>query len=147
MMNDLPEAKNAIVIVYPNVCHHCLRPQRDPYDVRITSIESIEEGWIACGKGHYNIERMCYDCGALYRAIAHAIPIQCAPFPCPKCDELQNLSYNIRNIKTFEDSFEFEIEIECNKCKKKKSLTKLLKKALEVIRIEVKPTGITIRNA
>ena len=166
MSNELSEAKEAIKVISPSGCHMCGRAQKYPYEIRITSIKSSEEGWIARGKGRYIewafaavrgrqrtaprdaiIDRYCPMCGKIYQAIEHTIPIQCAPFPCPKCGELQNLHYKIRSIITDEESFEFEVEIECEKCKKKKSFTKGLKKVLEVIKIEVKPTGITVRKA
>jgi C4-type Zn-finger protein len=73
----------------------------------------------------------------------HIIPIQCAGIPCPNCGKLQNLHYKIHDIKTSKYSFKFEAKIECKKCDMKKSFTKVLGKISEIIRIDVKPTGIT----
>ncbi len=91
--------------------------------------------------------RCCSNCHFIYRAIMRTIPIQCAEFPCPKCGESQNLHPKIRNIKTDLQTFEFEVEIECKKCKKKKSLTNLIQRLFEIVKIEVKPTGISIKQS
>ncbi|MCK4733852.1 MAG: hypothetical protein KAT65_15465 [Methanophagales archaeon] len=147
MRDELSEAKKAIRIVPFSRCPHCGTHNEYPY--HITSIESGEEDWIVHGKGSYNseIDIRCSHCAAIYRTIAHTIPILCAPFPCPKCGNLQNLDYNICSIKTYKDSFEFEVKIECKKCKKKISFTKVIEKVLEVVRIEVNATGISVRKA
>lgn len=150
MSGELSEFKEAIKVVSPSGCPTCGWGLKQPYDIQITHIESGKEGWTAHGKGRYYEEQRCPcpRCAALYNAIVHTIPILCAPFPCPNCNELQNLNYKIRSIKTDEDSFEFEADIECNKCKKKKSITKIIKKIFEVIKIEVKPTeGIIVKKA
>lgn len=147
MKNKLSEVKKAIRIVPSSICPHPSCMQEYPY--HITTIESGEEDWIVHGKGSYNseISIICPRCAAIYRTIVHTIPILCAPFPCPKCGNLQNLDYNIYSIKADNDSFEFEVKIECKKCKKKKSFTKVIEKVLKIVRIEVKATGISVSKA
>jgi hypothetical protein len=86
-------------------------------------------------------------CRAIYDAIMHSIPIQCAPFPCPKCHELQNLRYELTSVTTEKEEFEFEVVIECAKCQKKRSLSKALRKIFEIIKVEVGPTGISIKKS
>lgn len=138
--------EQAIRVVHPSGCNMCgFFTKKSYYEIRIVSVDSLAEGWVVRGKGH-TIERICPGCGQVYEALAYAIPIHCSSFPCPKCGELQNFHYRIQSIKTDKDSFEFEAEIECKECKKKKSFTKMIRKILNVINLEISPKGITVKS-
>lgn len=147
MNNEMSRPSNVIQFLSPPFCGHCTPQEPKPkfYDINIFSIESGNEGWIARGRGSL-IQTYCDRCGSIYNAILYTIPIQCASFPCPNCNEQQNFNYKIRSIITKENSFEFEAEIECSKCKKKKSFKKILTKILDVVNIEIQPTGITVKK-
>lgn len=140
------------IIVTPGGSQFCEahRPIRtDPiYGVSISTIRSKEDGWIAKGEGHI-LQGRCPrpGCSVMFQSVLRAIPIQFALFPCPTCKESQTFEPRIHSIEATNESFQFEVSIICKKCGKKKSLKKILEKILEVVKIEVKPTGITIKNA
>src|SRR5438105_15457683 len=102
------------------VCPKCRHENHliSPLNFKIFDIQSQEASWIMKGSGKFdadttqvlalNVTFRCDSCGSLYTPLAQAIPIECAPFPCPKCGEQQNLQYTIDHIATKKDSFSFE---------------------------------------
>ena len=82
-----------------------------------------------------------------YSMVMREIPIQCTEFGCPDCKEKENLEYQVESINVEKDNFSFNATISCKKCKTKKSLSKILTNLLKIIKIEVKPTGITLQKA
>jgi hypothetical protein len=147
MSDKLLETKHEIVVT-KDYCHSCARLFAPPFKVVVTSIESDDGGWTAKGKGRIiNRRCRCPRCKMIYETVMKAIPIQTAPFPCPTCGELQDFEYKVQSIEADRESFQFEVSIVCGKCSKKRSLKKILKKLFEIIKVEVKPTGITIKNS
>jgi hypothetical protein len=149
MSKSLQEVKQGIVVTSSGLyCQAHTQHYGPAYNVKITTIKSSDDGWIAKGGGKQVYMRcMMVGCSDMAESIMHAIPIQCAAFPCTTCGQTQNLKYEIRSIEANKSAFEFEVSIICGKCSKKRSIKKMLKKLLEIIKIEVKPTGITIKNA
>src|SRR6266699_6880479 len=106
----------------------------------IYDIQSQEAGWLMKGKGKFDADTTqvlalnatfrCAACGSLYTSLVQAIPIECAPFPCPNCGEQQDLQYTIGHIASEDDSFAFEAKISCKKCGNKKTLKNILQKIL-----------------
>jgi hypothetical protein len=136
------------LVVTNDYCYYCARSATPPFKVVITSIKSNEDGWIAKGKGRKIHRRCrCAGCHMMYEAMMKSIPIQTAPFPCSTCGDIQNFEYKVQGIETDRESFQFEVSIVCHKCSKKQSLKKILKKLFEIVKVEVKPTGITIKNS
>ena len=74
------------------------------------------------------------------------IPIETSEFHCPTCSEIETLEYLIQRIAKGPDGFEFEVLIQCNRCSKKRSLKKLLKSLMDVVKLEIKPTGIVLKK-
>ena len=142
-----PQAK--LVVTSPTGCSQCNYAEKYPFHISITSITAEDEGWLAKGEGHrMRVNRHCPLCGQSYQALINAIPILCEPFNCPQCGKSETLHYKVNNI-TIDDkhSFEFEVEIECKICSKKRSLKKAVKELFGIIKLEVSPTGISVKNA
>jgi len=115
----------------------------NPLLIEIRSIESKDDGWTAKGVG--SIESVkCTLCGMMYDAILHAIPIQCSSFTCQICGTNESLIYKVNRIDTAFHQFEFEVEINCNRCNKKRGLKSLIKSILDVVKIKVTPTSVTV---
>jgi len=148
-MTQEPLAEDAkLVVQTARGCRSCMRGEMHPNVMSISSIKAEEFKWVAKGKGLPEDNRtFCARCGALYREITHTVPILCEQFDCPKCGKAEKLHYKVNSITTEENQFEFEVEIECQGCSKKRSLKKILKSILEIIKLEVGPTGITVKNA
>jgi hypothetical protein len=138
-----------LIITTPLDCQQNLCRDINPaYSIKITSITANDAGWLAKGNGHTSRKwKTCEFCGATYMQLKHQVPIICASFDCPQCGKSEELSYKVKNITADEHSFEFEVEIECKVCKKKKSLTKTISQILSILKIEVNPTGISVKKA
>jgi hypothetical protein len=146
-----------------SLCKHCLVMQEGgsicpycdiynvaeaEYRIQISSMESAEDSWIAQGKGVLVMTTgECFLCGAMYEAIMKAIPIDCQPFRCPKCNELEHLEYKISKIDVKDWSFEFKVEIRCTRCRNKTSMKKIIKQILAILKIEIGSSGITVKSA
>lgn len=117
----------------------------NPDMIEIKSIESREDGWNAKGVGEIQ-QVKCPHCGMIYDAILHAVPICCSSIACPKCHKTEKLSYRIHRIDTAFHQFEFEVEIRCERCKKKRTLKRLIDSLLDVVKIKVSPTGVTVEK-
>lgn len=142
-MNNLPD--KAIRIQRPALCHHCADPSE--IDVSVVSIEQrTGNGWKLDGKGKVYIECQCPVCGMIYTAVKTAIPIECYSYSCPTCNETLNLEYKVCKIEPDNNDFSFEAEIFCKKCHGKTALAQVLKKILNIKKIEIKLTGITIER-
>ncbi len=140
-------------------CRHCFYEGRitPVFIFEIFDIQSEEAEWILKGKGNFdenttqtlNVYKTlrCKRCGELFVLLGKEIPVECAPFPCPKCGEQQDLEFKIEHIAMEEDSFTFEAKISCKRCNKKKSLKNILQKILEVVKISVGPTGVTVSKS
>jgi DNA-directed RNA polymerase subunit M/transcription elongation factor TFIIS len=74
------------------------------------------------------------------------IPIETSEFHCPSCNERETLEYLLQRIAEGPQGFEFEVVIQCKRCSKKRSMKKLLKSLMEVVKLEIKPTGITLKK-
>lgn len=115
--------------------------------IEIYAAEVDDEEWRAQGHGQI-ISRRCRTCSAKYSAILEAIPVHLGRFECPKCGSSESISYKVDRLdcsNVFE--FDFEVRIVCDKCRKKKTLSTVLKNILKVVRIEVGPSGVTVKNA
>lgn len=146
MGNELKKANEAIHIIYdPSLCSDCLRGMKHSGYEDIISIDVAEARdvyWVLQGSGQYR--GFCPQCGKLYVALEHIIPIECASFPCPNCNLLQNLEYKIQRIQVEKGTFQFEAKIICKKCNKKFTFQKTLEKIFSILKVTVGPTGITI---
>lgn len=142
-MNSLP--RKAIVIQEPELCHYC----RSHFgsDVTVMKIErNLSYGWRLDGKGAMHIECNCPVCGMMYTTVEKMIPIECDSYLCPSCNEASNLEYKVCKIERDNHEFTFNAEIFCKKCHKKNHLTQALKRILNIKKIEIKLTGITIER-
>ena len=74
------------------------------------------------------------------------IPIEASQFHCPSCNGAERLEYLIQRIAEGDKGFEFEVLIQCKKCSKKRSLKKFLKSVMDIVKFEIKPTGIEIKK-
>ena len=147
-LNDTEQEILMVMPLYRCFCGFYLYP----YEVWVSSIEKKEDGWMAKGGGvaTHEIKGHCLDptCAMMYETIIREIPIQCASFPCPVCGVAQDFEYKVQSIEAEKrESFQFIVSIICGKCSKRKTFKKVLKKLLEIVKIEVKSTGITIKNA
>lgn len=135
------------IIIHDVLCHYC-KTHYDS-DVMVLTIEQdVNSGWNLRGKGEIHTKCSCPVCGMMYTAVNRMIPIECDSYLCPTCNESSNLEYNVYKIERVQDSndFTFKANITCKKCHNKKTLTKVIKKILNIKKIEIKLTGITIER-
>src|SRR5215469_12836889 len=132
MSDERMEVKNAIRVSDP-ICPTC--GSNLPYQVSVDAIEAHDTAWVLRGTGKpksVKVQCSCPNCGQMFTTLMSMIPIECAPFPCPKCGHLQDLEYKVQHIQAEKDSFQFEAKIICKKCGNTKSFKEVLKKILEV---------------
>jgi len=115
--------------------------------VKISSIKIENDEWTARGRVEEPMNAGCPQCGKIYKAIMHSIPILCEPFKCPKCDSDESLQYKVKSITSAAEGCEFEASIACKICNKKRSLKRTIKSFFDVVKLKVGPTGITVENA
>lgn len=142
----VPARPEAIIVVEAIRCdssacelHHDVEPWAH---VSLESIQRSDDGWKAAGRAH------CPLCAFAATAIKKQIPVLAASFECPSCHHADTLTYIINNIVRDHEQnhFDFEVEIKCSKCSKKRSFKKALKAILDIIKIEIKPTGIEVKK-
>lgn len=142
-MSSLPDQK--IVFKQPDLCHHC--QSHYVSDVKIMTIEkNLSYGWRIHGKGTLHVECRCPMCGMMYTAAETMIPIECDSYLCPSCNDAANLEYKVCKIERNENDFTFEAEIFCKKCHKTNKFSHALKRFLNIKKVEIKITGITIER-
>ncbi|MGN2429022.1 hypothetical protein ACTFJG_24440 [Klebsiella electrica] len=142
-MNSLPNQK--IVFHQPDSCRHC---QSDYVsDVKVMTIEkNLSYGWKIHGKGALHVECSCPMCGMMYTAAETMIPIECDSYLCPSCNDAANLEYKVCKIERDENDFTFEAEISCKKCHKTNKFRHALKRLLNIKKLEIKTTGVSIER-
>ena len=87
-------------------------------------------------------------------AVMQSIPIEAAPFTCPQCGERKHLKYNVTTTCDDEGPappeqqrcFSFAMNIECTRCTRKRSIVTVVASSPDVIKIEIKPTGIVVQK-
>lgn len=146
-MERRSKSKSAeLIIQTPHVCRMCQEGIWHPR-VTINSIKADDSKWVAKGTGKTTSKYVrCLRCKAIYEHIIHTVPVLCEPFNCPKCGQSENLKYKVNSITTEKDSFEFEVEIECETCSNKRSIKKMLKSLFDILKIEVGPSGIIVKK-
>jgi hypothetical protein len=113
-------------------------------DVRV--IESRATGWLAKGVGHIYGSQRCPRCGMMYDTILRAIPIHCSTFTCPKCKAAEHLSFKVARIDAALHEFNFEVDIECARCNRRNSIKAAIKSVLDIGKIKVGPSGVTLEK-
>ncbi|MBN6367479.1 hypothetical protein JZL89_19185 [Providencia rettgeri] len=142
-MNNLSETK--FVIQEDKVCPHC----RDHFsnNIEVIKIEKKSSyGWQLSGTGTLEVKCHCPYCGQIYTSVSKIIPIECDSYSCPNCNESSHLEYKVCEIERNNDDFTFNAEILCKKCHNKNHFTQALKKILNIKKVEIKLTGITIER-
>ena len=81
----------------------------------------------------------------MFKAVQHAIPIQCEGFACPVCHKAENLTYEVTKVDN--DTLQFTATIKCKKCKLNRTVSKWLKKLLSIATIRVGPLGISAKES
>jgi predicted nucleic-acid-binding Zn-ribbon protein len=135
-----------------HLCTGCPEPN---FDIRILRIEETQGSWAATGEGWQKIDNVeyrkesCPGCGGIYTEILQKIPILTKAFKCPSCGEEEKMTHAIKHLYLKEDQihkleFNFEVEIKCTKCKRKRILGQLLSGLLKALKIEIGLTGIKV---
>jgi transcriptional regulator with XRE-family HTH domain len=117
---SLHEASESVVVTSPVTCgDRCCRLLRDreSYFVDVTSIERAERYWKVAGRGKIQQKCHCPLCGKVYSAIVYSIPIVCAPYPCPSCEESGTMVCTVESIQVSEEVFQFHALLVCKKCR------------------------------
>ncbi len=140
----IPSRPETVIFVHTIQCSSCMLHFDPPTMVTLESIQRSDDGWKASGRAH------CPRCAGAATAIITEIPILASSFECPSCHHVDTLHYTINAItkskEVGHDHFDFEVEIKCSKCSKKRSFKKALKALLDIIKIEIKPTGIEVKK-
>jgi predicted RNA-binding Zn-ribbon protein involved in translation (DUF1610 family) len=144
--------KIGLGIIKPACCPHmCDLDPSHSFDIRLIEMKLNDNAWIATGKGkilrNSSFRTHCPHCAQYYTAIAEYIPIATKPFACPECGKTQIFSFQITQVREENNAFEFEVIFRCQDCGKRRSFKKLLKDILKIIKLEIGPTGVTVKNA
>ena len=134
----------AVVLTNPVSCAMC-GALHTPFELQAISIESLDEGWLAHGKGQQFIAS-CPMCGATYQAVRNTIPIHCASLPCPRCGDHQELDVDVKRVEVNSEAVEFEAILRCRRCAKRKSVRKVINSILGAVKIKVGPDGISVES-
>ena len=116
--NRLLHSSTIDVDVRPNICN------LEVYLLDTISLTQSDEQKILSGKGYINKEytqNICHNCKRLYDAVMEISLVQLQHLTCDKCGDTQKTKSNITKISRTRREFEFEVCIECEKCRKKKT--------------------------
>ena len=123
-----------------------VRSQSLPQPVRVLTISQVEAGWIAHGRVKTGY---CDLCGSAYRILAQYVPIECAEYPCPRCneDELKCDIVSITYTGGLSD-YAFEARLTCPKCGTTTAPRRILcNKPLRWLRrVIIGPSGIEVQS-
>ncbi|MGA7413694.1 MAG: hypothetical protein WBW33_24675, partial [Bryobacteraceae bacterium] len=115
--------------------------------VKLQGMHRETHGWKATG----HVGCRCIGCASAAMVLRNQIPIQAHDFKCPKCGQSEELEYLIDEIKEGEDmdklGFQFEVFIQCKKCKRRRSIKTFIENILSRIKLEMKPDGSITVNA
>ncbi|MEZ5581457.1 MAG: hypothetical protein R3F37_00490 [Candidatus Competibacteraceae bacterium] len=150
----------AIVTYRPPLCRECLvnhgLKDQDPNDifhVSVTTIKSVDDGWVTEGRGLLSYAKnneyapvMCFSCGQAISALVNILPIECENFACPKCGSTEEMDFKVSKIERKDAGFDFEASLICKACKRKNIFSKFIAKLFDLIKIEIGPTGITLKK-
>src|SRR5947208_1677754 len=109
--SELEQVKDVICVLESTVCLNCIGRRDFRYHISIDTIEAKDANWNLSGEGKIHKTEMqcrCPRCAAMFRALMYMIPIECAPFSCPQCGQIQELEYKIQQIRVKGDEFQFE---------------------------------------
>lgn len=131
-----------LIIAAAGFCPNCGQRGRI-LQARVTRAKVADGAWVASGHLDVHPAFFCPNCGQSLAEVEHEVPIQCAGLTCPKCGLKENLSYGIRELDN--EELTFTVVIECRKCSRKKTISKVLSKLLSLVKISVGPVGISAK--
>jgi uncharacterized Zn finger protein len=126
-------------IIFATACPSC---GIDTVQARVSSAKVVGESWVASGR--LVVKGLCPACGATFAAVKRAIPIQCEGLTCPVCRNAEHLTYEVTKVDN--DALEFTATIKCTTCKKKRTVSKWLKKLLSIVTVKIGPLGISAKK-
>ena len=109
------------------------------YLIDSISLAQNREQRILSGKGYINekySQNICHNCKRLYEAVTEITSSQLDIILCEKCKS------NITKISRTNHEFEFEVQIECEKCSKKNFGSKKILNFLKKFKYELNLGGI-----
>ena len=120
-------------------CGHTLLGEGVPAKVKITKLHAAGEEWGGSGVAEMTRDYVkCPDCGGIFEALLHAIPVQCADFVCPRCKEAEHLDYTLEGADEKDSgAYQFTAIISCSKCNRKRSMSKLLAEVASITNLSV----------
>lgn len=133
-----------LVVSKPKFCPTCGYLGHPP-DARVTTAKVVGDSWVASGRLEFETECPCQSCGMSLTVIERAVPIQCEGFTCPVCRSDEHLSYEVTRIDN--EKLKFTATINCTRCKKKRTLSKVFKRLLSMLTIKVGPLGISTKKS
>lgn len=142
---DTRAPTHAVVVVTPAGCNMCGYAFENRHHVEVQTIEQRDGiAWQLKGQGR--VMAHCARCADMYEAVKTLIPIECHAYACPRCSDRQSLTFDVKRIDAKGSEFTFEVEIFCRKCNNRRSFVQILKSLLQIKKLEVKLTGITVER-
>jgi predicted RNA-binding Zn-ribbon protein involved in translation (DUF1610 family) len=132
-----------VAIPKPRVCPCCLHGIASP-SVTLTHAVSSPTGWVTKGE-----VTQCPACGMAIRAIRDNIRVVAVEFVCPTCGNHEDLEYRISEVSKGDrgkDGYEFEAQISCKTCVKKRTIREFTKSISGVSQINVNPDSIEFKG-
>jgi hypothetical protein len=133
-----------VIVADPAYCLQCGTPQPTP-EARVISAKVVADSWVTTGRLEFHQKCSSPTCAMAVQVIERAVPIQCEGFTCPACHKAEHLSYEVTKVDN--EALQFTATITCTVCKKKRTLSKTLKKLLSVLTIKVGPFGISAKKS
>ena len=118
MPTELSRHVATVVDIVKIGCESCQIMAEQPPRVQIVQIEARETGWRTVGRIAESVG-FCPSCGAVYAELHDRIPVECAEYPCPKCNKSDSLEYRIERIELAEQGHVFVASVECEACKRR----------------------------
>jgi predicted nucleic acid-binding Zn ribbon protein len=141
------EASIGLVAFEGGICPGCgANAAPEDASVSVTQIEATDHGWRAVGKVEHEVT-FCPSCGQMFELLQNIVPVECAEYPCPRCNDPSRLTYRIVEVKKKGDSWGFTAEVECGKCQRRGIVRRALAQLGRITKLKIGPTGVEIERA
>ena len=138
-----------------SLCDYCgraIHEKNAPLKIKVTRLHAASDPWRPSGVAETTRDyTRCPNCGAIFEALLHAIPVQTEDFTCPRCKEPEHLDYSIVPTEKHDDSapeaYDFSATVSCPKCHRQRTITKTLTRLATIREVTVGAIDICAEQA
>ena len=115
--------------------------------ISVNALKEVNGEWEVEGKCRlsYCVHGQCSNCGMVFDAIRHEVPIQFGSLKCPQCNQSKALTCRAKELKLVKDAYRFSAIVRCEQCGNR-PIRKLLRRLWQISRIKLSFTGVEVET-